>query len=73
MKKLLKAARVGSFILVLAIFAVFLAYANIEKMANAFIGIKWRWAIWVPLLNLANTFVDGTEACDNTAAGERKI
>ncbi len=59
MKKLLKAARVGSFILVLAKFAAFLAYADIKKMANAFIGIKWRWAIWVPLLNLANTFVEG--------------
>ncbi len=59
MKRLLKAARLGSFILILAIFAIILAFADIEKMTDAFIGIKWRWAIWVPLLNLANTFVEG--------------
>lgn len=59
MTKLLKAARVGSFILVLAVFAIVLSFADIKKMADAFIGIKWRWAISVPLLNLANTFVEG--------------
>ncbi|MFZ2446621.1 MAG: lysylphosphatidylglycerol synthase transmembrane domain-containing protein [Syntrophobacteraceae bacterium] len=54
----MKAARVWSFALVVAIFAAMLAYADLDKVAAAFSGIKWRWAIWVPILNLANTLVE---------------
>jgi hypothetical protein len=56
--KRLKAARIGSAILILALFGTVLAFTDPEKTAKAFIGIKWRWAIWVPVLNVANTFVE---------------
>jgi len=57
--KWLKAARIGSFILILALFGTILALTDLEKTAKALTGIKWRWAIWVPVLNVANTFVEG--------------
>lgn len=59
MNKRLKAARMGSFVLILALFGTVLAFTDLEKAAQAFAGIKWRWAIWVPVLNVANTFVEG--------------
>lgn len=53
-----RAARVGSFILILALLGIVLAFTDLEKTAKAFTGIKWRWAIWVPVLNVTNTFVE---------------
>lgn len=54
----MRAARAWSLALVAVIFAFMLAYADLDKTAHAFSGIRWRWAIWVPLLNLANTLVE---------------
>ena len=58
MNKWFKAARIGSLILILALLGTILALADREKTAKAFMGIKWRWAIGVPVVNLANTFVE---------------
>jgi glycosyltransferase 2 family protein len=54
----LKAARIGSFVLITALFAIILAYTDREKVWKAFFGIRWSWAVWLPVLNVANTFVE---------------
>lgn len=54
-----KAARLASIILVTALLGTIIAFADREKTVAAFTGIKWRWAIWVPVINIANTFVEG--------------
>lgn len=56
--KWMKAARIGSFVLIVLFFGIVLAFADLNKIANAFIGIKWGWAVLVPVLNVANTFVE---------------
>ncbi len=53
-----RTARVWSFAIVAIFFAIVLAYADLGKVAHAFSGIRWQWAILVPILNLANTFVE---------------
>ncbi len=59
MSKWLKIVRTASLAIILAVFGMMLFFADLGKIAQAFIGIKWGWAIWVPVLNLANTFVEG--------------
>ncbi len=54
-----RTARLVSLGIIAVIFAIMLAYADLRKVAQAFTGIRWRWAVWVPVLNLANTFVEG--------------
>jgi uncharacterized protein (TIRG00374 family) len=54
----LKAARIGSFAFIVALFAVVLSFADLDKVRKAFSCIKWTWAVWVPVLNVANTFVE---------------
>jgi glycosyltransferase 2 family protein len=54
----LKAARIGSFALIIALFAIILAFADLDKIRRAFFGMRWSWAICVPVLNVANTFVE---------------
>jgi glycosyltransferase 2 family protein len=54
----LKAARIGSLFLIVALFAIILSFADLDKVRKAFFGIKWFWAFWVPVLNVANTFVE---------------
>ncbi len=54
-----KAARFFSLAIIVVLFALMLAYADLKKVAQAFTGIKWHWAVWVPILNLANTLIEG--------------
>jgi uncharacterized protein (TIRG00374 family) len=51
-------SRIGSPVLLAGMFAVILIFTDIHKVGHAFSGIKWKWAVWVPVLNLANTFVE---------------
>ena len=53
-----RVSRIGSLLLIAALFAVVLAYTDVEKVGRAFTGIKWGWAVCVPLLNFANTLVE---------------
>ncbi len=54
----MRAARTWSLAIVAIFLALVLAYADLGKVAHSFSGIRWQWAIWVPILNLANTFVE---------------
>jgi len=54
----MKAARAWSLALIAALFALTLAFADLGKVARALSGIRWEWALWVPVLNLANTYIE---------------
>lgn len=54
----LSAARFSSLVLAAALFVLIFTYADAAKMKQAFLGIRWSWTIWVPVLNLLNTFVE---------------
>ena len=54
----LKATRIGSVVLVVALFGLILAFTDVEKTARAFVGIRWGWVLWVIGLNLLNTLVE---------------
>ncbi len=56
--RLLRAARMGSLTLIAALFALLLFFADLDKIGRAFVGIRWEWALWVPVLNLVNTLVE---------------
>ncbi|MCE5333052.1 MAG: flippase-like domain-containing protein, partial [Desulfobacteraceae bacterium] len=57
--KLLQAARIGSPVLIASLFVLIFFYADLDKIGRAFAGIRWTWALWVPVLNVVNTFVEG--------------
>lgn len=54
----MKAARLLSLTLIAVFFALVLAFADLDKVGEALTGIRWCWALWVPILNVANTFVE---------------
>ncbi len=54
----MKAARFLSLALIIGLFALVLAFTDLAKVREALTGIRWGWALWVPILNVANTFVE---------------
>jgi len=54
----MKAARFLSLVLIVGLFALVLAFTDLAKVREALTGIRWGWALWVPILNVVNTFVE---------------
>lgn len=54
----MKAARVWSLALILALLTFMVLTADLGKVAGALTGIRWGWALWIPVLNLVNTLVE---------------
>ena len=44
--------------LIAAMIGFILVNADLKKVSEALTGIGWEWAVWVPILNLANTYVE---------------
>lgn len=53
-----KATRLSSLVLIAGLLALVLTFADIHKIREALTGIRWEWALWVPILNVANTFIE---------------